>query len=141
MPVSSVDLAPTLLAAAHLKTPTPMAAPTPMPGIDLLRVIVDGEPPVRDAIFGEAFAHDIADINDPVASLLYRWAIEGRFKLLVPHKGVKSRYTLVHATSPRKPQLFDLLADPHETINLADRYPNVVEHLSWRIRHWWPAER
>jgi uncharacterized sulfatase len=118
-----------------------MAAPTPMPGIDLLRVIVDGEPPVRDAIFGEAFAHDIADINDPVASLLYRWAIEGRFKLLVPHEGVLGRYTLVHATSPREPQLFDLLADPHETTNLADRYPNVVEHLSWRIQHWWPAER
>ena len=141
MPISSVDLAPTLLAAADLKTSTPMAAPTPMPGIDLFRIIVDGEPQVRDVIFGEAFAHDIADINDPVASLLYRWAIEGRFKLLVPHEGVLGRYALVHAASPRKPQLFDLLADPHETTNLADQYPKVVEHLSWRIHHWWSAER
>ena len=112
-----------------------------MAGIDLLCVIVGGEPPVRDAIFGETFAHDIADLNDPATSLLYRWTIEGRFKLIVRYDGALGRYALVHANGPRESKLFDLLADPYETTNLAERYPNVVEHLSWRIRHWWSAER
>ena len=133
--VSSIDLAPTLLAAAGLQ-PQPA-----LPGIDLLRVIVGGETPVRDAIFGEAFAHDVADIDDPSASLLYRWVIEGRFKLLVRHDGRLGRYALVHAGGPDAPQLFDLIADPYETTDLADRYPDVVEHLSWRIRHWWAIPR
>ncbi|MDP6606307.1 MAG: sulfatase-like hydrolase/transferase [Dehalococcoidia bacterium] len=133
LPVSSIDLAPTLLAAAGLQ---PQIG---MPGIDLLRVIVGGETPVRDAIFGEAFAHDIADVDDPSASLLYRWAIEGRFKLLVRHEGRLGRYGQVHAGGADGPQLFDIVADPHETTDLAERHPEVVEHLSWRIRHWWPA--
>ena len=132
---SSLDLAPTLLGAAGV------LKPAAMPGIDLLDVVVGGEPPVRDAIFGEAFAHDIADVDDPAASLLYRWVIEGRFKLLVRHDGALGRYALVHTGNPDTPRLFDLLADPHETTDLAERYPDVVEHLSWRIRHWWNAER
>lgn len=35
-----------------------------------------GTPIDRDTIFGEGFAHDIADIDNPEASLLYRWCIE-----------------------------------------------------------------
>ena len=85
MLVSSVDLTPTLLGAAGLDPPAEM------PGLDLLDAIVGGEPPLRDAIFGEAFAHDIADVDDPTASLLYRWVIEGRFKLLVHHDGALGR--------------------------------------------------
>ena len=133
MLVSSVDLTPTLLGAAGLDPPAEM------PGLDLLDAIVGGEPPLRDAIFGEAFAHDIADVDDPTASLLYRWVIEGRFKLLVRHDGALGRYAAVHAGGPGGSQLFDLLADPYETTSVAEQYPDVVEHLSWRIRHWWPA--
>ena len=66
MLASSVDLAPTLLGGAGLDPPEAM------PGIDLVRAVAGGEPPIRDAIFGEAFAHDIADVDDPAASLLYR---------------------------------------------------------------------
>ena len=134
MLVSSVDLVPTLLGAAGLDPPAAM------PGLDLLDAIVGGEPPLRDAIFGEAFAHDIADVDDPTASLLYRWVIEGRFKLLVRHDGTLGRYAAVHVGGPGGSQLFDLLADPYETTSVAEQYPDVVEHLSWRIRHWWPVE-
>ncbi len=59
---SSIDLAPTILAATGLKLPATL------PGIDLL-----GEPSRRLAVYGEFFAHDVADIDKPPASLQSLW--------------------------------------------------------------------
>jgi uncharacterized sulfatase len=67
---SSIDLAPTILSAAGARIPDKLD------GLDLLPAIRDGKPLGRNAIFGESFAHDIADIEDPEASLLFRWVIE-----------------------------------------------------------------
>jgi len=109
MPVISVDLAPTILAACGLK---PDAA---MQGINLLD-ICKGEKPKRKAVFGEVFAHDQVDIDDPVPSLLYRWCVQDRWKLILSAKSAN-------------PQLFDILADPHETKNLAAANAAVVKQL------------
>jgi len=38
-----------------------------------------------------------------------------------------------------RPQLFDLLADPHENHNLAAQHPEVVSRLAAAIADWWPA--
>ena len=46
-----------------------------------------GEAIGRDTLFGESFAHDIADIENPQASLLYRWVIRGHDKLLLTYDG------------------------------------------------------
>ena len=60
-----------------------------------------------------------------------RWAVEGDWKLIVP--GV------AYVESPkRKPELYDLKADPHETRNLAAGQPGVVKRLGTLLDEWWP---
>jgi len=72
--------------------------------------------------------------------LLYRWCIQGRWKLLLAYDGKISRYQAVHKNRVRQPQLFDLQADPFETKNLAANHPELVEKLSAKINRWWQAE-
>lgn len=113
----SIDLAPTILAACGLK-PT-----AEMQGLNLLDVCA-GKAPKRNILYGEIFEHDVADVDRPAASLLYRWCIEGNQKLILPHgKG--------------KPELYDLAADPWETKNLAADHPDAVKHLTEKLNAWW----
>jgi hypothetical protein len=49
---------------------------------------------------------------------------------------------LLPSSNPRaepRPQLFDLLADPHEDRNLAAANPDVVARLAARVQTWWDA--
>ena len=119
---SSIDIVPTILKACGLE-PT-----AEMPGLNLLDPAALAK---REAIFGEAFAHDVEDINDPSASLRHRWCIEGNWKLLLPH-------------APNMPnakvELFDVIADPHEKKDLAADQPEKVKHLTKLIDQWWPIE-
>jgi uncharacterized sulfatase len=131
--VSSIDLAPTILSAAGAKIPEHM------PGLDLLPLVRDGQPLDRGMVFGESFAHDIADIDNPEASLIHRWAIQGEWKLLLTYDGVLGRYASTHPRTETRPQLFDLLADPHEESNLAAEHPEIVERMSLSIAQWWPV--
>lgn len=130
---SSIDLVPTILSAAGA------TRPENLPGLDLLRYVRDGQPLERKAIFGEGFAHDIADLDSPEASLLYRWVIEDRWKLLLTYDGQLGRYASSHPRTERRPQLFDLLADPHEQHNLAAEHPDIVQRLAEQIASWWPV--
>jgi uncharacterized sulfatase len=132
-PVSSIDLAPTILAA------TGTDAPPGLPGVNLLDV-TRGVAIDRDAIFGESFAHDIAGIDDHGKGLLYRWCIEGRMKLLPTYDGQVGRYQVVHPQTRDKVELYDLEADPFETRNLAGERPEIVARLSRRIADWWSLE-
>jgi uncharacterized sulfatase len=133
--VSSVDLMPTMLSAAGA------AIPANLPGLDLLPLLRNGRPLGRDVIFGETFAHDIADIDQPEASLIYRWAIEGRWKLLLTYDGVLGRYASTHPRTERRPQLYELSKDPHENQNLAAHHPEIVARLVEKIDRWWPVSQ
>jgi arylsulfatase A-like enzyme len=117
VPVSSIDLAPTILAACGLK-PT-----ADMHGVNLLDVCA-GRAPDREAIFGEVFEHDVVDVDNPAKSLQYRWTVSGRWKLILPVRGEAA-------------ELYDIVADPHERRDLAADEPQTVRHLSERIEHWW----
>jgi arylsulfatase A-like enzyme len=132
--VSSIDLVPTMLAAAGARIPDDL------PGLNLLDPLAQGTGIERDTIFGEGFAHDIADIARPEASLLYRWCIEGRWKLLLTYDGEVNRYASTHPRTERRPQLFDLLADPHEEKNVAGEHPEIVARLAKKIADWYPLE-
>lgn len=133
--VSSIDLMPTLLTAAGSRQPKDL------PGLDLWKSLTEGEPIERDAIFGEGFAHDIADVEDPEASLLYRWCIAGKWKLLLTYDGEAHRYRKSHPRTIKGPQLYDLEADPHELANLASEHPEVVQRLSEQIASWYPLKQ
>jgi arylsulfatase A-like enzyme len=117
--VLSIDLAPTILAAAGSK-PT-----AEMPGVNLLDAKMLA---ARTAIFGEVFEHNAVDIHIPAANLQYRWVIEGNWKLIVPHEpNVKGG----------KPELYDLGKDPTETENLAMKAPDRVKELTSKLDRWW----
>ena len=131
---SSIDIVPTLLAAAGA------TIPSRLPGLNLLPVLQTGKPTPRDTVFGETFAHDIANLDDPQASLVYRWVIEGKWKLLLTYDGaVSARYASSNPRDEKRPQLFDLIADPHENANLASKHPEIVTRLAERLERWWPT--
>ena len=130
---SSVDIAPTVLAAAGARIPADL------PGYNLLPILKSGEPTPRREVFGEGFAHDVADIDNPEASLLYRWVINGKWKLLLTYDGQLGRYAANHPRTETRPQLYDLQADPHEKHNLAAEHPETVAALAKKIEAWWPV--
>ena len=130
---SSIDLYPTMLAAAGA------SIPDGLPGLNLLGKMKDGSPIERTEIFGESFAHDIADLDEPQASLLFRWCIQGKWKLLLTYDGEVNRYQSTHPRTEKRPQLFDLVADPTEENNLAGMHPEVVKELADKIGAWYPT--
>jgi arylsulfatase A-like enzyme len=132
--VSSIDLMPTMLAAAKARIPEDL------PGLNLLPCLTQGADIPRDTIFGEGFAHDIADVTRPEASLLYRWCIQGRWKLLLTYDGEVNRYASTHPRSERRPQLFDLLEDPGEEHNVAGEHGEIVASLARKIADWYPVK-
>ncbi len=132
--VSSIDIFPTLLTAAGSKHPKKI------PGLDLMKNLKSGKAIERKAIFGESFAHDIADIKNPEKSLLFRWCIEGDWKLLLTYDGEVNRYKTTHPREEKRPQLFNLTKDPWEKSNLAMDNPEVVERLAKKIEDWYPVK-
>lgn len=130
---SSVDIVPTALSAAGVQPPPGL------PGYDLMPVLRSGDPTPRERVFGESFAHDVADIERPEASLLYRWVIEGRWKLLLTYDGRVGRYGRHHPRDETGPQLYDLIHDPHEQENVAADHPEIVARLAEAIDDWWPV--
>jgi len=133
--VSSIDIAPTVLAAVGVEVPAEL------PGINLWPTLTQGQPIQRTSIFGETFAHDVADIRDPEASLLYRWTITGRWKLILTYDGEVGRHADVHPRHDMRPQLYDVFQDPREQHNVAKQHPEVVNQLAEAIQSWWPVTR
>lgn len=127
-PVSSIDVVPTVLAATGVETKEKL------PGINLLDVAKNGGKTDRTALFGEIFDHDVADIDSPAASLQFRWTLsEGRWKLILPNgHGTPEMPDLSAA-----PELYDVIADPYETKNLAAELPERVTQLTKQIDAWW----
>ncbi len=130
-PVSSLDIAPTILAACGI---TPDET---LPGLNLLEIAKNGGRSDRQALFGEVFDHDVADIDQPAASLQYRWTLsESRWKLILPNAaGTPERPTI-----PAMPELYDVLADPQETKNFAAEQPERVVALTKSIDAWWAGK-
>ena len=128
---SSIDIVPTILAAARA------TEPQGFPGLNLLPELKSGDAIDRNTLLGESFAHDIADIHQPVSSLLYRWIIEDDFKLLLTYDGTQGK--MKYPPQDFRPQLFNLADDPGEEKNLASSDPKTVKRLAKQIEQWWPA--
>jgi arylsulfatase A-like enzyme len=121
--VSSIDIAPTILAAAGI------SKPPSMPGVNLFQVLADRGHLARTTVFGEIFSHNVADIDDPAASLEYRWCVDRNWKLILP------------ANRSQGAELYDVLADPFERHNQIRSQPQVLRRLSEEIEAWWPVGR
>jgi len=120
--VSSIDIVPTILTAVGI---TPDDS---LPGLDLVRIAQRHGKSERESLFGEIFAHDVADINRPAASLQYRWTLrDARWKLILPHDGGDV-------------ELYDVESDPFETKNLATQQPDRVRALTADVERWWPVK-
>ncbi len=72
--------------------------------------------------------------------MLFRWCIRGRWKLLLTYDGEVNRYVSTHPREERRPQLFDLLADPWEKVNRAADHPDLVAELAQMIEDWYPLQ-
>jgi arylsulfatase A-like enzyme len=130
---SSVDIVPTILHAAGVDIPIDL------PGYDLMPCLISGDPTPRQDVFGEAFSHDIVDIDRPETTLLYRWVIEDRWKLILSYDGLAGRSARYHSRDDMRPQLYDLLSDPMETKNVATDHPDLLKRLSEKLQSWWPV--
>lgn len=116
---STVDFWPTLAALLQTKTPADL------PGINL----TDGQAvEQRQRIFGEQYAHNIADVDRPTRSLENRWMIDGWWKIIAPDPRNRP---------DAKPELFDLKNDPWEKTDLSASQPDRVKSLSKELDQWW----
>ncbi len=129
---SSIDIVPTMLAAARVDLPGNL------PGLNLLPRLKDGKPILRKTIFGESFAHDVADIRDPEASLLFRWVIQDNMKLLLTYDGRTGKMKFPPENGD--PQLFNLIEDPFEKNNLAAGQKGTVNRLRKRLNDWYVVD-
>ncbi len=117
--VSSVDLLPTVLAACKIPAPEGLA------GVNLLDETTVA---ARKAVFGECFTHTSKDLNNPSASLRWRWVIAEDWKLIVPAPQNEPAAVV---------ELYNLKADPNEEHNLAGEQPERVEKLRTVLDSWW----
>jgi len=143
---SNLDVLPTLLSACAVEVPANL------PGIDLL----DEEAvAARQEIFLANFAHDMVASDAPEKSLWTRSCIRDRWKLIVwqdlppqvlPYNGGHRRKSFEPDSKSRdedpsaalsQVELFDLVADPQETENLAAADPEKVRQLHLAIDRWW----
>jgi arylsulfatase A-like enzyme len=121
---TSLDIVPTVLAAAEIEVPDRL------PGLNLMNA---ERLAARDTLYGEIFEHDIQHMTDPVPSLQYRWVIHGWWKLIVPHPD-----RIPHGEI----ELYNLREDIWGTRNLAEDKPRVVEQLQANLNAWWdPTEK
>ena len=125
--VSSIDLMPTLLAAADTK------APNKLPGLNLLPHCNGKQKISRKSLFGEIYAHDIANLSDPSKSLLYEWCIHADEKLIVTHPGKLGPYKTIHSVVNPGKHLYNLKQDPHEETQLKQPTEKLEQLLvKWR---------
>lgn len=118
---SSLDLAPTIFAAAGVEAP----------GLRGVNLADDRALAARTTLFGECFTHNAIDLARPAASLRWRWIIEGDWKLIVP----------APQNEPGgQPELYRLTADPSEKQDLAAREPQRVAQLRAQLDAWWKGE-
>ena len=72
--------------------------------------------------------------------MLFRWCIAGKWKLLLTYDGEANRHKNTHPRTEKRPQLFDLVADPTEQVNLAAENPELVAQLVMKIQDWYQVK-
>lgn len=121
-PVSSIDLVPTLLAAAGVADET-----TELPGVNLLPAATGSEPDSNRAVYGASFPYHATVLDDLAAEVTDRWVRKGPWKLIDP-------------ADPRQAsRLHNLVYDRNEAVNLVDneRFADHRAELEALLDGWW----
>lgn len=116
--VSTIDIAPSILSAAGVRTPQQMR------GLNLLNVASGNGRLDRNAVFGEIYRHDCTELGRPRMDVTFRWVRQGDWKLILPAEG-------------NRIELFNLARDPNERTNLAGDNANRVAELRRTLEEWW----
>jgi len=121
IPVSAVDLLPTILPFCGLQPTKEMTGTSLLDRFNIRR---------RHGVSGAGYTHDAVDVTKPLANLQWRFRADQRWKLILPHK----------ASQPNDvKELYDLPADPAEQKNLAAEYPNLVKPLEEELERFLPV--
>ena len=97
----------------------------------------------RNAIHGYDGNHDIFDLENRTSNMETRYIIEGDWKLLEHHfsptlfRAHNGVFTGKADNKEGKPELYNLIKDPHEKVNLAAQNPDQVKALQAKILKWW----
>ncbi|QEG41801.1 sulfatase-like hydrolase/transferase [Roseimaritima ulvae] len=130
-PCSSVDIVPTVLDALGIED-----VDGKFPGRSLWPSAVGAELLRAEPVFGAIYPGDATSLGHPERDVAYRWIRSGRFKLIVPH-GKSSGKPWGNYLD--QPTLFDVVSDPHEQTDLADRehHADTLRHLKQQLDQWW----
>ena len=121
----SIDLFPTIAAAAGLKPPAGL------PGINLLE---EAARAARTRVIGGCYSIHNMTPGDPGDTLQYRWCVEGDWKLIVRYDGRDTTgYRALHVWDTTPVHLYHLKDDPHERHDLSAQRPEVVARLKREI--------
>ena len=119
-PVSTIDIAPTILGQCGVSTPKTMS------GVNLHSLAIGEWKVKRTEVFGEIYLHTSKTLENPAANLTHRWVRSGDWKLIVS-------LSVKDAT----PELFNLKDDASEKKNLAADNPELVKRLTERMTEAW----
>ena len=129
---SNIDIVPTILAACDVPIPCKM------PGINLLdsRAVA-----ARKEIYFNNFSHNMVSATEPGKSLWTRSVIQGKWKLIIYQDPLPKERPNAGGHKRKYPnqnqELFDIVADPHETKDLSKQNPDIVAKLQASIDSWW----
>lgn len=135
--VSSIDILPTLLAAADISS-----GPENLLGRNLWPSAtgshsLDG----NRAVFGAIYPGDATSLGHPDNDVAHRWVRKGNLKLVTTHK---QGATQSWGNYLDRDAVFDVVADPMESKNLIDRQllQSEIRLLRRLLDKWWePASR
>lgn len=96
----------------------------------------------RETLFIECYHHDILNVERPTETVLYKVALNKKWKLMLPNtKMIVREFTQpeeqYYGYYSNQPQLYDLQNDPEEKVNLAKQHPDIVAMFSNQINNWW----
>lgn len=134
--VSTNDMVPTVLEAVGTKSNIKL------PGINIMN---PEEIKERSTIFSEDYNHDIADVHNPTKSLEHRMVMKSPWKLIVPKEAGHSQVLGGggggnYISMIKEQELYNVVNDPHETLNVAHEHPEIVQELRQLMNEWWEPE-
>ena len=124
----SIDLFPTIMAAAGLESPANL------PGINLMNA---GARQQRKRVFG--FTHSVHNltVGNPDDTLQYIWCVDDEWKLIERFQGSDTtKYKVLHNWDTVPVRLYHIGRDPNELNDVAADNPEVVARLQQEIMDW-----